>query len=74
MDMLRVYPIIVQFGVGAVLCAIGLWAGLASGYLNLKLPRDRRTVVIIAAGFVALLALAVVFTFWLPFVPKGVTP
>lgn len=74
MDMLRVYPIVVQFGVGALLCAVGLWAGVSSGYVDLKLPRDRRAIVIIVFGFVALLALAGAFTFWLPFVPEEVTP
>ena len=73
-EMARVWPIIIQFGGGAVLCAIGLWAGLSSGYLDLKIPEDRRAVGVVFAGFVGLLILSCIFTFWLPFLPKGDTP
>ncbi len=73
-DMARVWPILVQFGVGGVLCAVGMWAGVASGYLDMKLPADRRIIGIIAAGYLGLLILSCLFTFWLPFVPAGGTP
>lgn len=66
-DMARVLPIIIQFGGGAILCAIGLWAGLRSGYLDLNLPADRRAVAIVFAGYLLLFGLACMFTFWLPF-------
>lgn len=71
MDMMRVWPIFVQFGFGAVMCAVGLWAGWRSGYLDFSLPADRRIVAIVVAGFIGLLALAAVFTFWLPFAGEG---
>lgn len=73
-DMARVWPIIVQFGVGAVLCAIGVWAGLSSGYLDLKLPEDKRALWYVVGGFLGLLALSAVFTFWLPNVPAETAP
>ena len=75
LDVMRAWPIAVQFGGGALLCAIGIWAGLQSGYLDLKTqPDDRWVLRVIAGGFVALLVLACVFTFWLPLVPREVTP
>ena len=67
MDMARVWPIVVQFGVGALMCALGVWAGLASGYLRLDRPADRRAVAIVAWGYLGLLLLSCAFTFWLPF-------
>lgn len=74
MDMMRIWPILVQFGVGGLMCAVGLWAGWRSGYLDMALPGDRRLVVIVVAGFVGLLALAAAFTFWLPFLGEGAMP
>lgn len=68
-DWPRILPLFVQFGVGAVLCLIGVWAGLSSGYVDLKVAEDRRAVVIVGAGFLGLLLLATVFTFWLPNLP-----
>ena len=35
MNMMRVWPIVLQYGVGAVLCGIGVWCGIRSGYLDL---------------------------------------
>lgn len=67
-DMAHVWPIIVQFGVGGVLCALGVGAGLQSGYLDLKLPDDRQLLRTVVAGYLALLLLSLVFTFWLPYV------
>lgn len=67
-SMAHVWPIVVQFGVGGVLCALGVWAGLQSGYLDLKLPDDRRLLRTVVAGYLALLLLSLVFTFWLPYV------
>ncbi len=69
MDMARVWPIIVQYGFGAVLCAIGIWCGIRSGYLDLRHREDKRLLTILVAGFVGLLILVCLFTFWLPFVP-----
>ena len=74
MNMARVWPIVLQFGVGAVLCGIGVWCGIKSGVLDLKQSDGRRLLTTIVGGFLALLALACIFTFWLPFVPKGVAP
>lgn len=69
MEMARVWPIICQFGFGAVLCTIGIWCGLSSGYLDLTHRDDRRLLVAIWAGYFGLLILACVFTFWLPHLP-----
>lgn len=71
MNMLRVWPIICQYGLGAVLGAIGLWCGIRSGYLDLKNPEDRRLLVVLVGGFVLMLALVCVFTFWAPFWTSG---
>lgn len=64
--MLRVWPIICQFGIGAILCIIGIWGGLRGGYLNLKLPEDRRLLAILIGGFLLMLALVCIFTFLAP--------
>ena len=40
MNMLRVWPIVCEFGVGALLCLVGIWCGLRGGYLNLKIAED----------------------------------
>lgn len=69
MEMARVWPIIVQFGVGSILCTIGVWCGITSGYLDLNVGEDRRAVAVIAFGFVGLLLLSCAFTFWLPYLP-----
>lgn len=70
-DMARVLPIAVQFGVGAILCTVGVWAGITSGFVDLNLPQDRRAVGIVIAGYAALFVLACVFTFWLPNLANG---
>lgn len=74
MDMARVWPILWQFGIGAVLCAIGLWCGITSGYLDLKVAEDKRTAYIICGGYLGLLILSCVFTFWLPNLPAEPAP
>ena len=66
-NMARVWPIVCQYGVGAVLMTIGLWCGIRSGYLDLKSREDRRTIAVFILGFIAFLALMCVFTFWAPF-------
>jgi hypothetical protein len=66
--MAHIWPIVVQFGVGGVMCAIGVAAGLRSGYLDLKLPDDRKLMRMVAGGYVGLLLLSLAFTFWLPYV------
>lgn len=71
MDMSRVWPIVCQFGVGGVLCAIGIWCGIRSGYLNLRHAEDRRLLLVLVGGFVILLAVSCVFTFWSPHWAKG---
>jgi len=65
-NMLRVWPIVCQFGVGALLCFIGIWCGLRGGYLNLKITEDRRLIVILVAGFLLMLAIVCIFTFLAP--------
>jgi len=69
MGIERILPIVVEFGFGAVLCAIGIWCGVSSGYLDLKDSRDRRIIGLIAGGFAGLLLFYLAFTFWLPFLP-----
>jgi hypothetical protein len=66
MNMLRVWPIVCQFGVGALLCLIGIWCGLRGGYLNLKIAEDRRLLVVLVAGYLLMLAIVCVFTFLAP--------
>ena len=66
-EMSRILPILVQFGGGALLCWVGVHAGLKSGYLDLNLAQDRRALVIVVGGYLALLVLYCAFTFWLPF-------
>lgn len=66
MDMLRVWPIVCEFGVGALLCLIGIWSGLRGGYFDLKLAEDRRFVVALLAGYFLLLAVVCIFTFLAP--------
>ncbi len=74
MDMARILPILVQFGIGALLCAVGMWAGLRGGYMDWTHPEDKRLLVIIVAGYLGLLILSCAFTFWLPFLPEGGLP
>jgi hypothetical protein len=66
MDMLRVWPIVCEFGVGALLCLVGIWSGLRGGYLDLKVAEDRRLLVTLVAGYFLLLAVICVFTFLSP--------
>ena len=66
MNMLRVWPIICQFGIGAILCIIGIWGGLRGKYLNLKIAEDRRLLIILIGGFLLMLALVCIFTFLAP--------
>lgn len=66
MNMLRVWPIVCQFGVGALLCLIGIWGGLRGGYLNLRVSEDRRLLAILIAGYLFVLVIVCVFTFLAP--------
>lgn len=70
MDMARVWPIICQYSIGGILLAIGIWGGISSGYLDLTNRRDKRLLYILAGGFLFLLVLVSIFTFWLPYLPK----
>ena len=70
MNMARVWPIVLQFGLGTFLCGIGVWCGIRSGILDLNHAEGKRMLAIIIGGFLAMLALVSLFTFWLPFVPK----
>ncbi len=54
MNMLRVWPIVCEFGVGAVLCMVGIWGGLRGGYLDLRTGEDRRLLVTLIAGYLLL--------------------
>jgi len=64
--MLRIWPIVCEFGVGALLCLVGIWFGLRGEYFDLKLAEDRRFVVTLIAGYFLLLAAVCVFTFLAP--------
>lgn len=68
MDMAHTLPILVQFGGGALLCAVGIVAGITSGYLDMQVGEDRRAVFIIIGGYLGLLIFSCVFTYWLPYV------
>ena len=74
MDMARVWPIVCQFGVGAILCWIGTWAGIRSGFVDFKLPEGRRVVAMVILGYLGLLLLSCAFTFWLPYAVGEGTP
>lgn len=71
MNMLRVWPIVCQFGVGALLCIVGIWAGFRGGYLNLRIADDRRLLVTLIAGYLLLLVLVCIFTFLAPHWAEG---
>ncbi len=71
MDMMRVWPLICQFGIGAFLCILGISCGLRGGYLDLKVAEDRRLLVTLVAGYLLMLAIACVFTFWAPYWANG---
>ena len=64
--MLRVWPIVCQFGIGALLCLVGIWCGLRGGYLDLRIAEDRRLLVILIAGYLLMLAIVCIFTFLAP--------
>ena len=66
MNMLRVWPIVCQFGIGAILCLIGIWGGLRGKYLNLKIAEDRKLLLILIGGFLLMLAIVCFFTFLAP--------
>ena len=68
MNWAHTLPILTQFGGGAVLCLVGIIAGLKSGYLNLQVRDDRRSIYVIIAGYLALLLYNCIFTYWLPYV------
>ena len=65
-NMSRVWPVVCQFGIGLILCLVGVWCGLRGGYLDLKLREDRRLLVILVAGYLFMLVVVCVFTFLAP--------
>ena len=67
-------PILVQFGLGAALGGVGLYAGLSSGYLSWEKAEDRGTVYLLVGGYLAFLLVYCLFTFYLPFVPEPIKP
>lgn len=71
MNMLRVWPLICEFGIGAILCIIGILCGLKGNYLDLKISEDRRLLFILIGGYVFMLVLLGIFTFWAPFWASG---
>ncbi len=73
MNMLRVWPIVCQFGVGGVLCLIGILCGLRGKYLDVKIAEDRRFIVVLIVGYLLLLALVCFFTFIAPDLSNGNT-
>ena len=74
MNMLRVWPIFCEFGVGALLCVVGIWCGLRGGYLDMKVVEDRRLLMILIAGYMFMLGIVCVFTFFAPGWASGETP
>ena len=66
MDIIRVWPIVCEFGIGAILCFIGIRCGLRGGYLNLKNADDRRLLLILVGGYFFLLGVMCIFTFLSP--------
>jgi hypothetical protein len=70
-NMLRVWPIVCQFGIGALLCWLGIWCGLRGKYLNLKIAEDRRLLGVLILGYIFMLALVCVFTFLAPYWGEG---
>lgn len=71
MDIPRILPLVCEFGIGAVLMAVGVWGGLRGEYLNLTRRGDRALLWTFGAGFVLLLAVYSLFTFWLPGPPPA---
>ena len=67
MDMLRVWPLVIQFGAGALMCGVGLYCGLSSGYLDKGSGTARRVVGVTVAGYLGLLAIMSFFTFVAPY-------
>ncbi len=74
MDWERITPLILQFGVGAIMCAVGLWTGLSSGYLEKGSPTTRNVIAVVIGGYAGLLALVSLFTFVLPYWGAGGNP
>ena len=66
MNMLRVWPIVCEFGIGAILCIVGIWCGLRGKYLDVKVAEDRRLLAILVAGYLLMLAIVCIFTFLAP--------
>ena len=71
MDVLRVWPLICEFGIGAILFGIGIWCGIRSKYLDLNHPEDKRLLWILIGGFLLLLIGYSLFTFWAPYWGTG---
>ena len=71
MEFSRVVSVAVQYGFGAVLCGIGIWCGIRSGYLTLAHRDDRRLLATIVVGFFLLLAFSLAFTVILPHWPAA---
>lgn len=55
-EMTRIWPIIIQFGVGGVLIAAGILAGVLGKYVDLKRREDRMLVTVMIGGYLLLLA------------------
>jgi hypothetical protein len=70
-NMVRVWPILCQFGIGALLCLVGICCGLRGKYLDLKIAEDRRLLGVLILGYVLMLAIVCVFTFLAPFWGEG---
>ena len=66
-DMMRVWPLVIQFGIGGLMCLGGLWCGIQSGYLDLKSRTAWRVIGVTIAGYLGLLGLGILFTFHAPF-------
>ncbi len=70
LDMARVWPIIVQYGIGALLGGVGIWCGIRSRYIDLENRDDRAVIQVFVAGYLIMLALVCFFTFVAPFLPR----
>jgi hypothetical protein len=66
----RLLPILVQFGVGAGLLALGIYAGWKGGYFSQNRSEGVRILRWLVSGYLFFLVLAILFTYVLPYLPS----